>query len=225
MRHERTDIERVTDNAVLLTLWAMAQEQNPEHAVGDRLKAMKLAFLTTYELFWDNVKALNLAFYRHTWGPMSNQVYTAWDELQAAGLLREQEEITITETGQRLANEFASEVLSLPVNQPILGSLQSVTREYGPLPRPEVLRRVYAMHCYTLHDIARQELVKTMPIGRDITGLLSEDEADVILTVPPGWEMTLELALHSEALRNLRRGIEDTHSGRLHGWEALGTDV
>jgi hypothetical protein len=29
------------------------------------------------------------------------------------------------------------------------------------------------------------------------------------------------LAFDPDALRNLQRGIEDTHTGRLHGWEGL----
>ena len=65
MRRERTDSERLTDNAVLLSLWALAQTHLGGDAVGDRLKLMKLAFLTVYPLYWDKIKALNLGFLLH----------------------------------------------------------------------------------------------------------------------------------------------------------------
>jgi hypothetical protein len=60
MRRERYDSERLSDNAVLLALWARVQESNGAETVGDRLKLMKLAFLAAYRLYQDRVKALNL---------------------------------------------------------------------------------------------------------------------------------------------------------------------
>jgi len=49
-------------------------------------------------------------------------------------------------------------------------------------------------------------------------GILDEAEADTVLQVGPGWEATLELALHPDALANLQAGIADTHAGRVYGW-------
>jgi hypothetical protein len=62
-------------------------------------------------------------------------------------------------------------------------------------------------------------------LGKNFTRLLEEEEAEASLYVPTGWQITLELTFHPDALRNLQRGIEDTHAGRVFGWEALGTDV
>src|SRR5690348_7974218 len=78
MRRERSDIERVADNAVLLSAWALAQQKAGTEALGDRLKLMKLAFLTAYPLYWDRIKALNLRFYRYTYGPYTEQVTDNW---------------------------------------------------------------------------------------------------------------------------------------------------
>src|SRR5437763_296743 len=106
MRHERTEDERLADNALLLTLWAEAQKRGPRETAGDRLKLMKLAFLAAYPLHLDGVKALNLAFYRYTHGPMASQVYDVWDDLIASRLLLEEEEFTVTAEGLRLAERF-----------------------------------------------------------------------------------------------------------------------
>jgi hypothetical protein len=54
---------------------------------------------------------------------------------------------------------------------------------------------------------------------------LGEGEAEESAVIPPGWQITLELTFHPDALRNLQRGIEDTYAGRVYGLEALGTDV
>jgi hypothetical protein len=225
VRYERTDLERLTDNAVLLSLWAKAQEQAPDGAAGDRLKLMKLAFLAAYPLYVDRVKALNLRFFRWKKGPMADQVYDTWDDLVARRFLLDEEEFIVSDEGVRLAHGFTTEVLGVPQNVQVLDTLQRVAGEYGALDTPEVLERVYHLRCYTLDSPGRQRQVKALPLGHEITGLLEEDEADSVLYVPPGWQMTLELAFHPDALRNLQRGIEDTHQGRVCGWDAMWTDV
>ena len=225
MRRERTDHERLSDNAVLLYLWARAQDQSSSEAVGDRLKLMKLAFLAAYPLFRGRVKALNLRFFRHTWGPYSVEVDNTWEDLKRCGLLLEEEVFSLTDDGRKLSSAFAIEVLARPENAGVLQSLDSVAAEHAPLDTAALLKRVYDMRCYTLGSQTTKQKVSAVPQGTEFTAILEEDQADQVLIVPPGWQITLELAFHPDALSNLQRGIEDTHEGRVHGWEALETDV
>jgi hypothetical protein len=225
MRRERTDSERLSDDAVLLALWSMAQQRGGNEAVGDRLKMMKLAFLTAYSLYWDRVKALNLRFYRYTRGPFSQQVSSSWDDLCRRQLLAEDELFSVTEEGQRLADGFTREVLGLEENKHIRYKIESVAEEYGAMETQPLLDRVYAMQCYTVGSPGKRHLVKAVAQYQEFTDILEPGEEQDALVVPPGWQITLELAFDPDALRNLQRGIDDATSGRLYGWDALGTHV
>lgn len=225
MRYERTEFERLADNAVLLTLWAESQKEAGGDAVGDKLKLMKLAFLAAYPLYWDKQKALNLQFYRWKRGPMANQVYDSLSQLTERGLLLDEELYIVSDEGMRLSEAFQSEVLRLPENESMLREIQTVASDFARLPTHELLRRVYEMHCYTLDSPGRKHRVSAVSHGTDFTRILDEEEADSSLVIPPGWRITLELTFHPDALRNLRRGIEDVNSGRLYDWEALGASA
>jgi uncharacterized protein YwgA len=186
---------------------------------------MKLAFLAAYQLYWDKVKALNLRFYRYTWGPYTQQVTDSLADLSRSGMLLETEYATVTGEGMRLATSFGNEVLSLKANKHINDVLGIVVDENAKLSTDQLLSKVYAMRCYTVESPAKKHEVKRVAQFQEFTGILAEDEASGALFIPPGWQITLELAFDPDALRNLQRGIEDTHAGRLHGWEALGRDV
>jgi hypothetical protein len=225
MRHERTDFERLADNAVLLSLWAQAQQRAGGEFAGDRIKLMKLAFVAAYPLFWDRVKALNLRFYRWYKGPMANQVYDTWGQLAERGFLIDEEVCIVTEEGLRLAESFTEEVLKLEQNAEIFRTVHSVVEEYAPLETPDILERVYNQRWYTLTSPGRKQPIRSIPHGREFTGILEEDEADSILVMPPGWQMTLDLAFHPDALRNLQRGIEDFQAGRVLSHAEMWGDV
>ena len=226
MRRERYDYERLSDNVMLLSLWAQVQQRSEDkQTVGDRLKLMKLAFLAAYRLYRDRVKALNLRFYRHKYGPYTEQVDTSWTELARYGLLVEDELFTVTEEGMRLADSFTQEVLGRDENKHIRYAIDSVIDNFVELDTQHLLDEVYGMRCYTLESPGQAHTVKAIQAGRTFTGILEEDEAKEYLVIPPGWQITLELTFHPDALRNLQRGVEDTHAGRVYGLEALGTDV
>jgi uncharacterized phage-associated protein len=224
MRYERIDSERRSDDALLLTLWEKAQQASGDEAVGDMLKLMKLAFLAAYPLYRDRVKALHLQFFRWTWGPMAKEVYSTVADLTSAGLLLAEEQFVVTEEGKRLAAAFEREVLELPENATVRREVERVADEFGALSTDPILQQVYAMRCYAL-DYPGRHQIKAIPMGKAFTSILSEAESDERLVVPPSWDLTLELTLSRDALRNLRQGIEDTFEGRVYGWEAVGTDV
>lgn len=221
MRRERTDSERLQDNALLLSLWAMAQKRSGGESVGDKLKLMKLAFFATYTLFQDSNKALNLRFYKWKRGPMADQVYDTIGDLTTRSLLLDEEEYIVSEGGMRLADDFTREVLGAPENRDILRVFSSVGDECGALSTEEILAKVYAMRIYTLADTGHKHIVNAIPLGTDITRILDEEESDFTIMVTPAWQVTLELAFHPTALRNLRRGIEDSEEGRVYTWEEM----
>jgi len=203
----------------------MAQERNGGEAVGDRLKMMKLAFLAAYPLYWDRIKALNLRFYRYTWGPYTEQVSDSWDDLCARHLLGEEEMFYVTEEGERLARSFRDEVLGLSENQDIRRWLEDVVEAHAALDTQSLLSKVYDMYCYTLESPGRKHRIKSISQRQQFTAILEAEDADESLVIPPGWQITLELALDPDALRNLQRGIDDAGADRLYGWDALGADV
>jgi hypothetical protein len=219
VRYDRTDSERLTDNAVLLHLWAGAQIMANSDA-GDRLKLTKLAYLAADRLYWSGVKALHLPFFRYTYGPFSRGLYTHWDDLTGSGHMVEEERFRVTERGRLLAESFASEVLDDPANAAVKSALSNIIAEFGVLETGALLDTVYAMHvrCTGLPGLSR---VRDIPMNTDMLGILDEAEANAVLRVGPGWEATLELAFHPDALANLQAGIADTHAGRAYGWDAL----
>ena len=103
----RTQPQRWADAAILLALWTKAAKKPLEDA-GDRLRLMKLAFLAAHDLHEQRFRALGLTFYRWKWGPLSNEVYEAWEMLTDAGLMEEEERFLIT-AGDVLAPEAAVE--------------------------------------------------------------------------------------------------------------------
>lgn len=225
MRRERTDWERLSDNAVLLHLWAASQELSGGEEAGDRLKLMKLAFLAAYPLFRENIKALNLCFYRYKKGPYSVQVSHTWGDLGESRLLGEDEVFFVTEEGMKFSECFRKEVLELEENERVLQVLSDVADRFAAVGTDEIMKDVYEMRCYTLDSPTTRQKVRSVPHYTDFTDLLEEDKAAETLYVPPGWQVTLELTFHPEALRNLQRGIEDTYEERVYGWDALGSEV
>lgn len=225
MRRERTDNERLTDSAILLTLWAQAQEHMNEESVGDRLKLMKLAFLATYNLYSNGIKGLNLRFQRYTYGPYTEQVSDNWADLSARGMLAESELFSVTEEGMRFAHCFNQEVIGLKQNEPIRETINMVVDQYADLETSELLTQVYKMWCYTLDSPGKKHEVDKIKTGREFTAILNTEEAEKCLYLPTGWQTTLDLTFDPFALRNLQRGIEDMHKGQLYGLEALGSDV
>ncbi len=222
-RLERTDRDRLLDSAVLLYLWAGAQSRAGD-AAGDRLKLAKLAFLAANDLYWNRIKAVNLSFFRYQFGPFSRDLYANWDELTAAGHLVEEEQFRVTEQGQNLARQFGEQVLGAEPNAEIRHRLDCLLDTYAPLSTEALLDRVYKMRCRAL-DLPGLHTVRDLPMYTDLTGVLDASEAGLVLAVSPGWEVSLELAFHPDALANLQTGIEDARQGRVFGWEALGGAV
>lgn len=225
MRRERTDRERLYDDAALLYLWSQAQLRSTDGSAGDKLKLTKLAFLAANDFYWNRIKAVNLPFFRYTWGPYAKEINTNWTDLTRCNAMVEDEQFQVTDQGRQLAEDFGNEVLTLDENRHIRVALDGIADTFGGESTERILRHVYDMRCYTIASLGSRRKVESIPQHVDLTAILDDEEAEYSLVVPPGWEMTLELAFHPDALRNLERGIADTHSGRMYGLEALGADV
>lgn len=226
MSYIRTEEEHLTDNAVLLALWAMSQERSPKHAVGDPFKLQKLTFLTTYDLYHEQFKALNLEFYRWKNGPYSQYVLSNVADLQAAGLLfQDEEETFIPDEGLDLARSFTDEVLRLPENKPVIAAIEARSYEVAPLETRDLLERVYDMRIPTVDHPHDKQTIRTMPLRTTLTLPLEPEEAKAQLVLPSGWLTTLELSFHPQAFTNLQRGIQDFRHGKYTTVEALLADV
>jgi uncharacterized protein YwgA len=224
MRDVPNELERLTDKAILLSLWAKTQEHSGDNAAGDRLKLTKLAFLLEYPLFRQSIKALNMKFFRYTYGPYSEQLCAIWEELGTSGLMTEIELFTVTERGKQLANSFIDEVLTAPENKAIFDHFNHVVATYADLDTRDILDRVYDMSCFAIGSPSEVPLRK-MPQFQDLTEVLDDAEAFARLHVSPGWLKTLELEFHPHAFENLQQGIEDARHGRITTIDELWAEI
>lgn len=206
--------ERRCDAALLLTLWARSVEA-PREDAGDRLWQMKLAFLAALGLSRDEVRALNLSFYRWTWGPLSNQVYAAWDDLEGAGLMCPEERFVVTRRGLELAEAFYAEVVCDERNVIVRETLDRVADEWRGEPRTsDILRHVYATGIAPLEGDAPVP-VRAISRGTELLEPVSAHRAKGGLTIEAGWRETLALALNAAARSTLDAAIADFRDGRI----------
>lgn len=206
--------ERRCDAALLLTLWARSVEV-PREDAGDRLWQMKLAFLAALGLSRDEVRALNLNFYRWTWGPLSNEVYEVWDDLEGAGFMCLEERFVLTEGGLELADAFYEEVVCDERNVVIRETLDRIAGEWrGEARTSAILDRVHAVEIAPLAG-GEPSPVHAIPQGGELLEPVPHDRARSWLTVEPGWRETLALAMNPEARATLAAAIADFREGRI----------
>ena len=206
--------ERRCDAALLLTLWARSVDA-PREDAGDRLWQMKLAFLTALGLSRDEVRALTLNFYRWTWGPLSNEVYEVWDDLEGAGLMCPEERFVVTRRGLELAEAFYAEVVCDERNVIVRETLDGVADEWRGEPRTsDLLRHVYAIGIVPLEG-GGPVPVEAIRRGAELLEPVPADRARSGLTIEPGWRETLALAMNPEARATLDAAIADFREGRI----------
>lgn len=224
MREERSDEEELADEALILALYHLVQNRTGEGSVGDRLKAMKLVFLANYAMFSERMKGFNCTFYRWEYGPMSNDVYAAWDQLKRAGLLDEEECISVTARGADLASSFIQDVLESEENRPFLRFLEDTARQWARKSRSTILTSIYNMEVTPLGEF-RASRIRDMPLTAHLTEALDSGDANAVLHIEPGWMETLALAFNPESARSVERGTDDARAGRVvHGdaaWDAF----
>ena len=208
--------ERRCDAALLLTLWARSVEA-PREDAGDQLWQMKLAFLTALGLSRDEVRALTLNFYRWTWGPLSNEVYEAWDDLEGAGSMCPEERFVFTRRGLELAEAFYAEVVCDERNVIVRETLDRVAAEWRGEPRTgDLLRHVSTIEIVPLANGAFAAVpIQAVAAGDPLLEPVPADRAKGGLTVEPGWRETLPLAMNPESRATLDAAIADFREGRI----------
>jgi uncharacterized phage-associated protein len=214
VREERTQDEVIIDDALILALYSLAQDRSSQGTVGDRLKAMKLVFLANHDMFRQQAKGLNCTFFRWDWGPMSNEVYRAWEQLIYAGFLEEEEDLVVTPRGKEFAEAFLAEVLSLEENRFFLMAIRHIADEWGDKSRSEMLSAVYKVEISPVGSPLRMT-VADAPRTIHFTEALDEHETKIALRVPEGWLETLALQLNPKATESVRRAQEDVREGRV----------
>ena len=83
---QRTPRELLTDSILTLTLYYLCGLVSQDSMrIGDRLKAAKLTFYSTYPCYRQGIKALNYSFQKFTHGPFTRELYETWGSLQWDG--------------------------------------------------------------------------------------------------------------------------------------------
>lgn len=215
MPSPRTPDDRRTDAALLLALWAKCARR-PREDSGDKLRQMKLAFLVAHRLQQERARALTLSFYRWTWGPMSNEVYDAWETLERAGLMESEEHFVYSRAGEALANAFYEEVIRDERNVAVHKVIEHLAREWQDIPNTApLLEAVYAMK---LTPIGRDQPLAVGDIrkGEELIEPVDPREARSTLYVDRGWLETLALVLTPGAAAPIHAAVADFRAGRVH---------
>lgn len=208
--------QRRTDAALLLTLWTRSVEV-PREDAGDKLWQMKLAFLAALDLAEGRVQALNLSFYRWTWGPLSNEVYDAWDDLADGDLLQPDEHFVVTRRGLDLAQAFYREVVCDERNVRVREAIDGVADEWhGPPETGKLLQRVYDREMVPCGDEGPLPTpIRDISKGTELIEPVPATDATGWFTVEPGWLETLALTFKVAARAPLEEAITDFRTGRV----------
>lgn len=215
MAGTRTREDMVRDAALLLTLWARCSTA-PEKDLGDRLRLMKLAFLAQHRFVAARLRALNLSFYRWTWGPLSNEVYDAWNALTRAGLMEEDERFVLTPRGRSLAEAFFEEVVRAERNVMTRETIDAVAGRWRDAETPKLLDAVYGMSI-VLPGENRARPVRSIEAGVELLRPLSPDEARVEFDIDSGWMETLAVMFNPASMRVIAEAEGDFRAGRVIG--------
>jgi len=215
MSDHRTPDEQRTDAALLLALWARCA-QHPREDAGDKLRQMKLAFLAAHGLEKEGVRALNLSYYRWTWGPMSNEVYLAWEMLERAGLLENEEHFAFSRAGESLARDFYEDVLRDERNAVVHGVFGRVAGDWLEKPGTgQLLDAVYAMELTPIGS-DQPRAVREIRKGEELLAPVAPNAARSVLYVDRGWLETLALTLVPGAAAPIHAAVADFRAGRVH---------
>ncbi len=187
---EHTRPQHWIDSAILLTLWTSAAKKPWENA-GDRLRLMKLAFLAAHDLQELRFRALGLSFYRWTWGPLSNEVYSTWEALAASGLMEEEERFVVTDDGAEFAESFGREVIGDEPNACVRQTIDRIAEEWaGRMATKPILDHVYRMKIRPVGG-SRQITIKQARRGTPLMEPLQGRELVGSFEISNAWVETL----------------------------------
>ena len=187
---ERMQAQKWVEAAILLSLWTRSAKKPWEDA-GDRLRLMKLAFLTTHDLYEQRFKALDLTFYRWTWGPLSNEVHEAWETLIASGLMEEEERFLVTEDGVEIASSFEEEVLGDELNHPVQRTIDRIAEAWaGRMATEPILDHVYGMKIRPVGS-ERKTTVRATGLSAWLTAPLDGLDVSGSFSISNAWIETL----------------------------------
>jgi len=211
MRERRTFEEILTDEILFL---ALADRTDELGYIGDRIKVQKMTFLSTYRMFAQKAKGFNFTFYRWEWGPVSNGVYQAWQNLCQTGHLDEQEHFIMTDSGRDLAREFRHNVLERGENRLFWNIADGVCREYAKKAGSTIQQDVYRMEVVPI-GYTSPMTVRSVPLTVHLTQALDEDEAEHIIAIDQGWLETLAIILRPENRASVEKATRDFKEGRV----------
>lgn len=202
------------DAALLLALWKRAATE-PLIDAGDKLRQMKLAYLVCHDLRTFASDALTPSFYRWTWGPMSNDIYSTWEILKRSGHLDSEEKMVVTSRGAELAEAVYHEILGDEANIQIRASFDSVVAYWRARQDTEsLLDHVYEMVVTPEgDDIARP--IREIRKGTELFSPVDPSEARSRIHIDEGWLETLLIELKPGKISPIITATEDFRAGRF----------
>jgi len=225
MRETRYPTEVITDKALLLVLMHLTANNNKNILIGDRLKCMKLPFFAANTMFQDREKGFNLRFFRDKRGPLSKDVYSAWNHFLVLGLLTENTQgFEITPKGDALAQVILNNILSNEHNAEFKDILSSVALKYGKLTSKRIMQIVYDMEI-SLPCTDGRAKIRDIALGEDMIMVLDNDEARSILEVEPAWLETLTIELSPINAQGLTNAFCDFAKGHVLTHEEVWQNV
>jgi uncharacterized protein YwgA len=225
MREVREPGEAIVDKALILVLMDLVGRESQGAFVGDRLKCMKLPFLAANQMFQEKAKGFNLAFFKYEHGPLSKEVYSAWNHLSSLGLISEKQDgFRITPEGSRLARAVSKDILSAQANKFFEDVIANVAQKYGHLSTPYIVKLVYDLEVSLPRGKMRMK-IRDLERGEDIILILEKEEANITLELDTAWMETLAIELDPRNKAGLTQAFSDYKKGRVLSHEEVWRNV
>ena len=209
---QRTRNDKFID--ILLTLYTI-QIAAVQTRVVSILMIQKILFLTSIQYRENLLRVLSQSFYRWHKGPMSDEVYSDFNDMSNYGFITGDitKDVHITEHGQRVLD---STFQLIQKEKQLVEPLRRIASDVKRL--DELMEKVYSKEVYV------EEMDKILPIiqvpeGMHILTPIWRDEAKETMTLDNAWIETLELMLVPEVDAAIRKSIEDAKKGRIHPLE------
>lgn len=185
--------EQIIDRMLLTYLLRADRERRVYRGITG---IQKLSFLSELKMLKKRAKGMNYTFFRLDYGPMSKQIYSDWDSLQAKGWLQKGR-FELTKKGLSILDEFLE--THHDRNKGILGYIDTVVKQFGHYNTAALKDHIYEIQLIpvgisTAVNIKRKKMrIRDIPRGMNIITKLEEGEADLSFDIDENWLESLEL--------------------------------
>lgn len=215
--------EIIIDRLLLLYL---INEVNKYTSLG-RTKLQKLIFLSEYNMLRNNIKGLNLKFFRWDLGPMSEEIYQDCDFLCSVGLINSTSwPIILTKLGKGFLNSFLYDIRKKGENEIILSIISGVAKNYGSMHINKLKKYVYNI---TIKPVGMEgkHKIKEIPLGIDIITKIEDKKAKTFFELNKKDIEDFEISLNPSFIKRVRTTIKYYNDRKLkvNDWEEIFSNV